>query len=259
MLELFSNTALDPSKLDLAIKISSIAENIFTIIALITGGIWTYKIFRQKRHKYPRANINHSSTCWLITDNRMLIRVSIMIENIGDVIMKPCEGEIWIQVIRPWPISISEAAVQKKSFIKPGKLEAEWPQLRERKWKNRTQEIEPGETDAIHFDFTVSHQLETIQIYSHVLNPIKQPWIRWGGRRNIGWSTTTIHNLDPASNPCRNNTTVPTTAAARAKTTKATSRTTSLTKPAATRSLGLGVLILLLAKALLKRSPEETR
>jgi hypothetical protein len=68
--------------------------------------------------------------------------------------------------------------------------EYQWPEIdsKESSWVEKQFEIEPGESDSIHYDFIINANLQTVQLYSYCKNEKKLD-------RDIGWSHTTFYDL----------------------------------------------------------------
>lgn len=74
--------------------------------------------------------------------------------------------------------------------LQPGATEVGWTMIEERKLSSATNyEIEPGETEEFHFDFTIPNNVSRVLIYSHLENPRKHGWF---GREKIGWNLSTV-------------------------------------------------------------------
>ena len=172
----------------------SIAESIFTILAIIIGGIWTYIMFIKKRERYPRANISHKLYKCLLEDN-LLIHLTVTIENISSVLMTIKSGEVRICQILPVPQSIKELIDETSDIVKKNANEAPWPEMSIREFleDKKPIEIEPKEIDCLHFDFIIPKNVELIEVYSHLEN-IKKP------KKEIGWNTTTLHKVEEITN-----------------------------------------------------------
>ena len=65
-------------------------------------------------------------------------------------------------------------------MTKEGKQRISWPMIDDRKWTFELgqAELEPGETETLHCDFVVSHDVDLARVHSHLPNPAKGP---------IGW------------------------------------------------------------------------
>ena len=162
-------------------------------IAIVVGGIWTYILFVRKRQKYPRANITHGVEHWPIADGKTLLRVTVNISNECEILLPLVSGFTRVQQMMPWPPKLLESIRCNKEFIKEGQTEVEWPLLKQRSFPfdRREREIEPGETDELHFDFIIDSDVQVIAVYSYLKNAKKR-------RRDIGWNATSIYDLRPA-------------------------------------------------------------
>jgi len=169
-----------------------ILKDIFTVVAILVGGIWSYLLFVRKRQKFPRANISHKITHKPIDDNKVLLHLDVGISNAGDVLISIISGIVRLHQIVPAPDELLSTIRSGNDPISEEKNEYDWPLIAERepKWEKRNFEIEPGETDHANFDFIIDNDIETIEIYTYLKNKKKR-------FREIGWNLTTIYDLRP--------------------------------------------------------------
>ncbi|MCD4674576.1 MAG: hypothetical protein K8S18_01080 [Desulfobacula sp.] len=167
-----------------------IIESIVTIIAILAGGIWSYRLFIKKRLKYPRANISNQVFHRCLSEDKVLLHVVTTISNTGDVLISIISGITWIQQMTPLHTNVIDSIKIGINPVLQGKTEIDWPLLEEQKfeWKKGKFEIEPGENDQIHYDFILDSYVETVKIYSFYKNVMKHG-------RELGWSVTTIYDL----------------------------------------------------------------
>ncbi len=165
----------------------SSVESVATIIGIVVAGIWTYKLFVKKRESKPRLNVKHNIKSFTV-DSNVLIHVSIIVNNISDVLVKISFGEVRALPMLPLHKSI------KDTFKTPGEngdnsTEITWPNRESISfdWSNEPHELEPKESEEFHFDFVLKQPLDVVQIYSHIENDEKN--------NHIGWNTTTIHDI----------------------------------------------------------------
>lgn len=170
-------------------------ESAATTVALFVGGLWGYKLFRQKRQRFPRARVSQDLVAWPATSSVRLVRVSVKIENAGEVLIRLRSGFTWVQQIRPVPSNLRSALAAGKQVTAEGKFEADWPIIAETRWDNCPCEIEPSESDEIHFDFTIPLSVTTIQVYTHLENRAKRRWLSWRAPKQIGWNSTSVFDL----------------------------------------------------------------
>lgn len=170
------------------------AESIATILALIIGAIWTYKLFIQNRQKYPRANLHQEITHFKLPDNKFLIHVSLIIENIGNVLIQVQSIEVRLLQVFPFPPENLAQVKKCSDATDKNQSEIDWPQLdcKQIEIGKTSYEIEPGEIDVYHFDFIVKEPVNVVEIYSHVVNIKKK-------KKDIGWTCTILHELFPIS------------------------------------------------------------
>jgi hypothetical protein len=180
---------------------ASILQSIGVVVGLLVGGYWTYRLFIQNRQKYPRANLTHKIFHTKLHENKIFLRVKIIISNIGNVLICFNSGFTRISQISP---VCNDVVNSINDFQKKIEHEIEWSMIdkKEIDAKKEKCEIEPGESDEIYFDFLIDSDVEIVNIYSYFAN-IKKKSIcgsLFKKERPIGWQITTIYNLKEASN-----------------------------------------------------------
>ena len=133
-------------------------QAIVTIIAVVTGGVWTYNIFIMERKNYPHAIIEQKTSHVALSERANLLRVGIEVTNTGSSKLALGESMIRIQQILPvLPCSNDGPCVadEVNGALKERERKTDrfsWPVIAERK-KNFEQslEIEPGEKDNIDY------------------------------------------------------------------------------------------------------------
>ncbi|MCK4225153.1 MAG: hypothetical protein KAX39_08220, partial [candidate division Zixibacteria bacterium] len=165
-------------------------QPIAIVIALILGGAWSYMLFIKNRQKFPRANITHKISHKPISNNKVLLNVAAEISNTGDVLLSLLAGTTRVQQVLPLLPEMLNTINEGKDPVSEETTEIEWPLIKEKEknWKKREFEIEPGEKDQIMYDFIIDYDIETVVVYSHFKNVKK-------GSRNIGWELTTVYDL----------------------------------------------------------------
>jgi hypothetical protein len=180
--------------------VSELVEAVLTSAAIVAAAIWTYMLFVKKRQKYPRIKVEHEETHWAVSPDEYLLRVAVRILNIGEVLVPVESVSVRIQQIRPWRNDALGSIVEARRELTLGTSQLGWPVLDERKceWRRGVQEIEPGEKDEFIYDFIVDKGVEAVSVYSYVKNAYKKlhPIRRWRIEEEIGWNTTTVHELD---------------------------------------------------------------
>jgi len=195
--------------LDVIEQIVGIAQGITTITAIVVGGFWSYKVFVQKRQRYPRAKIEHHIICRSILSEskRALLSLDVIISNSGDVLLSLQSGEIFIKQLLPLPDKILNPYNQEQNL--DGEQITGWKMIafRAEKWESNKKkeprmkrimkalgisypsgiEIEPGEIEQLHYDFFISNNVRSILVYSYFRNIQKS--------HRVGWSLTTTHDI----------------------------------------------------------------
>ncbi len=202
-----------------------IIQSVVTIVAFLIGGFWTYKIYKQKRQKYPRAEIEQQVQSRVLPDQRILLFVDIKLTNIGEVLITP--KSLFSQVEKILPLDQQDGDFYTLDRAK-GETELPWQWAKggermEKKYEGRNVEIEPGESESFHFEFIIAEPIETVKIYSYINNAFKrEPSISkkfkaFNEHRNkpeskdIGWSTTILYDLIGGKNGNKTDATTNTT------------------------------------------------
>ena len=61
-------------------------------IALAVAGWWTYSLFVKQRHDRRRASVTHRLLELAIEGEQAVVRVEVVVQNIGNVVLAPPEG-----------------------------------------------------------------------------------------------------------------------------------------------------------------------
>lgn len=169
---------------------ASAVESLATVIALAAAGWWTFLLFVRKRERYPRARTTHSLIFLDEVDCYKLWRLSVKVENLGNVLIDLCRGRVRIQAIRPAPEELKQALLRGEELPRVEGYEFPWPEVDKfaLEWGNNGYRIEPLESEEFHFDFRLTGSVEAVQIYSYFQNLTEK-------RKEIGWNCTTVQNI----------------------------------------------------------------
>ena len=183
---------LKPTSFSEIKNIIEVVASVLTLFAIIFGGIWSYLLFIRTRQKYPSANISQEITYRAISDDKLWLRVSVTLQNTGKVLLSLVYGQSWIQKVLPLDKATLEKVLSGQYPARKGEVEIEWPLLSTQHvdWKKGDREIEPSESDQVHFDFILDSEVKTIVVYSYFRNAKK---IRRKGE--LGWLVTRTYDL----------------------------------------------------------------
>jgi len=155
---------------------ASTLQSVATIVALLVGAWWVLR----RRRTYPRANFKHIVSHVPLNDDTYLVRLTVTVENIGDVLLRLEESLVGIQQVIPVPEHLRPALLDKKPEI-------EWPFIDARRRNRGGSEIESGESAAFDFELFVPRTIRFVVIYSYFRN-ITKP-------KAQGWNTSTLYEL----------------------------------------------------------------
>ena len=171
-------------------------RDIASLIALVVSAFWGWKLFVERRRKYPRAAITHAIFERPAAEDTRLVRVKVNVANQGEVLLRLGAGCVRIYQIEPFDEDTVAKLKAGGDPVVAGEMEAEWPTIAERvlNWRGAVRrEIEPGEGDELNADFFIHSSFRTVMVYSYIKNDAKPG--------SIGWNTTSIHELGAVSSP----------------------------------------------------------
>jgi hypothetical protein len=169
--------------------LGEVTESFATALALLFGGLWTYRAYIRQRLKFPRLDVTVAVQEASLAQS-FLIRAQVSLRNSGSVVATPSRGEIRLRQVIPPPSDIEEAVASGLDPVPADCAQVEWPMLAGRKWawEPGEFEIEPGESDSLCADFFVPRQTQVIEIYFFLANARKK-------KHNIGWTVSYLHHL----------------------------------------------------------------
>lgn len=169
-------------------EIVQVIQAIATIVAIIVGGAWTYRLFVLQRLAYPHLKIEHSVTDLPLPENQMRLVVDIIHTNPGTVKITPQSGFLKIYRLKDLP---TEAPDQLNEPQAQGweDNDGTWEILDNHPWKWDARTpliIEPGESNQLHYELTLDADVGPLEIYSYFRNPTITD-------RDLGWRYTSIY------------------------------------------------------------------
>ncbi len=169
--------------------ISSI-ESLSKIAALIIGAIWAWKGFLRTRLSFPCAKVEHVITSWK-DQNKIFLRVTVRISNVGSVLLQIASGKTWIEKLTPLPKRIRDSIAAGSDVIPSNKHEIDWSLLAKHELTEKDGiEVEPNESDELHFDFVMENEISRVLVYTRLENSTKS------GSKKIGWNLSSIYVMD---------------------------------------------------------------
>lgn len=173
---------------------------IASFITVVIGAAWTYVLFRWRRLRYPRLNVQHKIHHWP-ANGRYMLHVAVETKSVGEVILRLESMLVRVQQLMPLPPEVVDAIAADRDPVPENESEVLWPEIACRRcdWKTEPREIEPGEVEEHHFDFVLPDHVEKIEVYSHIVNARKaRRSLLSKAREPIGWNTTSVYSLEPS-------------------------------------------------------------
>jgi hypothetical protein len=210
----------------------SLLSTLASIAVVSISAFWAVMRLIKHRVMLPKAELTHKIEWRPINSDWQLVRLTLIIKNKAEMLLKLQECSVEIKDFETVgnPDLIARGESQRRlSYEGDGYLigdvhglEWTWPPLRKAKISfdpcdtDKCREIEPSETDELHFDFVIASAHKSIMAYSHVANLVKHAGSEFllVPCKPIGWNLTTIHdrNEDPRFESTTPNTTTPTKA-----------------------------------------------
>lgn len=213
------------SKFGLSKDDVDILQSIVTIVAILIGGFWTYRLFWLRRQRYPRVDLSYEITHRHLTIDKTLLYIILNVKNTGEVLVRIYEGTLWVLHILPLPSEISEWLFEGKDLrVELQKLitdtgaslwqtEIPWPVIEEKesRWPPGYLEIEPGNTTQIRFEVVINREVRTVKVFSFLRNSVRRPlvvhvdsegimsWFRRHDKRPAGWTLSTLYDIPPVN------------------------------------------------------------
>lgn len=189
----------------------------FGVLAAVVGGWLAYRTYRRS---FPRCSVEHH-LAYRRLDDRLALRVSVKLTNVGLVLLTLRSGEIRL-------LDMSASAVaQEFPPDPPTRVEHAWPELGSYRLTFRpasdspkdppakigddartrdglkigTRMIEPGERDELEFDFVFrpDKTVDAVTVYTYFENKKVSTSLVGkilGKSKPFGWNTTTLHTLE---------------------------------------------------------------
>ena len=163
---------------------ASTVQSVATIIALLVGAWWVMR----RRRTYPRANFRHIVSHVPLDDDTYLLRLTVAIENVGDVLLRLEESVGGVKQLVPVPEYLQPTLQTGIGVESWNRSEIMWPFIDTRR-RNRTgTAIESGESAAFDFDLFVPRTVRFVLVYSYFRNVAKP--------EDQGWNTSTFYELE---------------------------------------------------------------
>lgn len=172
-------------------------KDIFTIFVTLIGLVCAAFWFFKRRRFLPKANIEHSFKVQPLLDSKILLRVTAIVENCGEVLIGFEEYETRIHILNPLPaheLNIIQE-ININTTPKDGILNISDPIENIRKTPI---EIEPDEIHEVHFDFIIDDSIRSIVAYTSFKNIVKTKWfIRklFNAKNQMSWIKESIFEI----------------------------------------------------------------
>lgn len=175
-------------------------QSALTVAALLAGGFWSYKIYRQKRQRFPQANVTHQISHWHLSRDKILVRVKVCFANVGERLLDIADGYVRLLQMCPLPPELIKAVEEGTDPVEESQTEIAWPPIVKRYWPHKHYEVEPKETDEAIFEFVVPADIQTIVVDSAFQNRVKRrKGLRFWKEHTICWNTATVYELGRVS------------------------------------------------------------
>jgi hypothetical protein len=175
----------------------AVLSEIFKVLAIIVGGVWTYRAFIQNRIGYPQAEARLDVEHLKMENGDLLLRITTNLKNVGQSLLPITKYHIRVQQVLP--------TLDFTPIVDDNENEVKWPLLDslEKSIESGLREIEPKETDVMYFDFILSQKPDVLYLDFYLRNDKKRRRIEWRvgrqliqPREEIGWNFSLLYKLD---------------------------------------------------------------
>ena len=157
-----------------------------TIIGFIGGAVW----FNRQRKRLPKANITQTVAHRHLHGNKLFVRVTATVVNKGETLIEVQQAFTRLLLVRPCYEDLREGVECGKPTRTTDGALIDWPLLDKVSCCTEPpREVEPGETDEIHFDFVVDDDIQTFVAHTNIKNHAK-------GTKEFVWERSTLYDLD---------------------------------------------------------------
>lgn len=177
-------------------------QSITTSIALVVGGIWTYRKFFEYRKNKPKATMQQQIVTCQLTPTKRLLRDEVMIKNESEVLLTIDRGKIWLQQVLPlvepleYQVNDYKRHPEYSQLWRQDMQQIQWAYIDEREIRflrmdgsHARLKLEPGESSTLYYDFLLDATIAAVLLSVYV-EDIHQP--------GSGWTMTTLHHIASA-------------------------------------------------------------
>ena len=162
------------------------------VVAIVVGAYGSYDLFFKNRESYAKANIQHSVEHIKISDTNNLIRIGIHLENSGNTLLRILSGEVRLERMLPLPDYLKQPDNSDSDPIIASPEDIPWPVIAtwQRTWQPGEFQIEPGESDNLHYDLIIPSKYEVVNIYTYFTNEETR-----STGNVLGWNLSTLYDF----------------------------------------------------------------
>ena len=151
--------------------LARIAQGVFTVAAILVGGVFAWRNAHIFRHNAPHVNVSHEIAHIFLSDEYVYIAVTATLHNTSRVNIEFLNGYSRIQQVTP----IENEEIERlygEAFQteRPGYFQ--WPTLGyyPTDWERDGLTVEPGERRTETFEFIVSRDTESVIVTTYFYN-----------------------------------------------------------------------------------------
>ena len=153
--------------------LARIVQGVFTVAAIVGGGVFAWRNAHIFRHNAPHVNVSHEITHIFLSDEYVYIAVTATLHNTSKVNIEFLNGYSMIQKIKPiMDEHIEKLYVEAFHQIPKPLGYLQWPTLDyyPTGWEKDGLTVEPGEKETQTFEFIVSRDVESVIITTYFYN-----------------------------------------------------------------------------------------
>ena len=196
-----------------------IVQALFTVAAILVGGVFAWRNAHIFRHNAPHVNVSHEIAHMFLSDEYVYIAVTATLHNTSRVNIEFLNGYSRIQQVTPVEDEEIERLYAEAFPQAPEVSEIsghiQWPTLGDYliRWEKDGLTVEPGEKETQTFEFIVLRDVESVIITTYFYNSrvvgeipigddpesaprLKGKWLRWRKVRGPrGWDRISTYTI----------------------------------------------------------------
>lgn len=153
----------------------SIVKDLMTIVALVLGGLWTFRIYLKQRTDASALDLTQSVLVLCLPNGGWLLKLTVRLKNVGKTQVQVTEWTYRADVLLPLTDEGERMTATPNGF---SERESPWPVYGEVTLTGADFgfAIEPGATQSESANLVLPADLDVVQVYTFIYSPSSRGW-----------------------------------------------------------------------------------